>query len=135
MAPPSSATHITLRFPLDSVRGDEGELVAAQYTRTEIREYIRDLQSHYKPRPAESSTKDPPIPEESYIAPSPDPDSDNIVDAIRGERKANKHDTESPMSSYESDPTCSDRSCGREESTPNRMAPVQMSATQGCRLR
>jgi hypothetical protein len=30
------------------------------------------------------------------------------------------------MSSYESDPTCSDRSCGREESTPNRMAPVQM---------
>jgi hypothetical protein len=30
------------------------------------------------------------------------------------------------MSSYESDPTCSDRLCGREESTPNRMAPVQM---------
>jgi hypothetical protein len=45
----------------------EGELAAAQYTRTEIREYIRDLQSHYKPSPAEPSTKGPPIPEESYI--------------------------------------------------------------------
>jgi hypothetical protein len=110
----------------------EGELAAAaQYTRTEIREYIKDLQSHYKPKPAESSTKDPPIPEISThrgvdMTSSSDPDSDTIVYAIRGERQANKLDTESPMSSCKSDPTCSDRSCGREESTPNRMAPVQM---------
>jgi hypothetical protein len=47
-------------------------LAAAQYTRTEIREYIRDLQSHYKPSPAESSTKSPPILEASYLTPSPD---------------------------------------------------------------
>jgi hypothetical protein len=51
----------------------KGELAAAQYTRLEIREYIKDLQSHYKPSPAEPSTKGPPIPEASYIAPSPDP--------------------------------------------------------------
>jgi hypothetical protein len=46
-------------------------LAAAQYTRMEIQEYIKDLQSHYKPSPAESSTKDSPIPQVSYIAPSP----------------------------------------------------------------
>jgi hypothetical protein len=69
----------------------EGELAAEQYTRMEIREYIKDLQSHYKPSPAESSTKGPPIPEASYIAPSLDPDSDNMADTIRGERQVNKH--------------------------------------------
>jgi hypothetical protein len=104
----------------------EGELAAEQYTRMEIQEYIKDLQSRYKPSPAESSTKGPSIPEASYISPSPDPDSDNMADTIRGERQANKHDTEPSVSSYESDPICSDQSCGREESTPNRMAPVQM---------
>jgi hypothetical protein len=104
----------------------EGELAAEHYTRMEIQEYIKDLQSRYKPSSAESSTKGPPIPEASYISPSPDPDSKNIADTIRGERQANKHDTEPSISSYESDPICSDRSCGREESTLNRMAPVQM---------
>jgi hypothetical protein len=64
----------------------EGELVAAQYTRLEIREYIKDLQSHYKPSPPEPSTRCPPIPEEYHIVPSPDPASDNIVDASREER-------------------------------------------------
>jgi hypothetical protein len=101
-------------------------LAAAQYTRLEIWEYIKDLQSHYKPSPTESSTRCPPIPEEYHIVPSLDPASDTIVDASRGERQANKHDTEPPMPSYESDPICSDRSCSREESTPNIMTPVQM---------
>jgi hypothetical protein len=46
----------------------EGDLTAAQYTRTEIREYIRDLQSHNEPSPPRTSTKCLPTPEESYVA-------------------------------------------------------------------
>jgi hypothetical protein len=59
------------------------------------------------------------------ITPNADPDSDNIDDEIREEWQA-KQTTESPMFSYESDSTCSNRSCGREGLTLNRMAPVQM---------
>jgi hypothetical protein len=57
------------------------------------------------------------------ITPNADPDSDNIDDEISGEWQA-KQATESPMFSYESDSTCSNRSCGREGLTLNRMAPV-----------
>jgi hypothetical protein len=66
----------------------EGELAAAHNTQTEIRKYIRDLQSHYKPRPAESSTKGPPIPEASYLAPSPDLASDNITPRRKSSQQA-----------------------------------------------
>jgi hypothetical protein len=52
-----------------------------------------------------------------------DPDSD--IDELRREWRA-KYATESHVFSCESDSTCSDCSCGREGSTPNRMAPVQM---------
>ena len=47
----------------------EGDLAAAQYTRTEIREYISDLQSHNEPSPPRTSTKCLPTPGESYVAP------------------------------------------------------------------
>jgi hypothetical protein len=52
-----------------------------------------------------------------------DPDSD--IDDFRRKWRA-KYATESPVFSYESDSTCSDRSCDREGSTLNRMIPVQM---------
>jgi hypothetical protein len=41
----------------------------AQYTQTEIREYISDLQSHNEPSPPRTSTKCLPTPGESYSAP------------------------------------------------------------------
>jgi hypothetical protein len=47
----------------------EGDLAAAQYTRTEIREYIRDLQSHNEPSSPRTSNKCLPTPGESYLAP------------------------------------------------------------------
>jgi hypothetical protein len=47
----------------------EGDLAAAQHTRTEIREYISDLQSHNEPSPPRTSTKYLPTPGESYVAP------------------------------------------------------------------
>jgi hypothetical protein len=51
------------------------------------------------------------------------PDSD--IDEFHRKWRA-KYATEAPVFSYESDPICSDRSCGREGSTLNRMIPVQM---------
>jgi hypothetical protein len=43
-------------------------LAAAQYTRTEIREYISDLQSHNESSPPRTSTKCLSTPGESYVA-------------------------------------------------------------------
>jgi hypothetical protein len=47
----------------------EGDLAAAQYTRTEIREYISALQSDNEPNSPGTSTKCLPTPGESYLAP------------------------------------------------------------------
>jgi hypothetical protein len=47
----------------------EGDLAGAQYTRTEIREYISAVQSHNEPSSLGTSIKSLPTPGESYLAP------------------------------------------------------------------